>query len=106
MEVTLSEARFRAVVVFFIVNGLLFIMMFIHAAYQRNAARPRLAVKMEMVRTLGLTDLSLFTEARYTRHPSMTDLNTPFQDYPMSLEHFPSGALVLPPPHLVDRGLD
>ena len=49
---------------------------------------------------LTLTDLCLFTEARYTRHPSMTDLNTPFQDHPMSLEHFPSGAIMAPPPHL------
>jgi hypothetical protein len=46
---------------------------------------------------LGLTDLCLFTEARYTRHPSQADLHGPFQDHPAGREHFPSGS-VMPPP--------
>jgi hypothetical protein len=46
---------------------------------------------------LGLTDLSLFVEARYARHPSQADRFAPFQDHPTSLEHFPSGSLVPPP---------
>jgi len=50
-----------------------------------------------LVRELQLTDLCLFTEARYTRHPSMADLHSAFQDHPMALEHFPSGSLVSPP---------
>jgi hypothetical protein len=50
-----------------------------------------------LVRELGLTDLSLFTEARYTRHPSQTDRHTAFQDHPAALEHFPSGSLMTPP---------
>jgi len=52
------------------------------------------------VQRLGLTDLCLFTDARYARHPSMADLHTPFQDSPMAVEHFPSGTVILPPPHL------
>jgi hypothetical protein len=51
-----------------------------------------------MVRRLGLTDLCLFTEARYTRHPSQADHFAPFQDHPQALEHFPSGSLMAPPP--------
>lgn len=47
---------------------------------------------------LGLTDLALFTEARYTRHPSQADLHSAFQDHPLALEHFPSGSLI-PPRH-------
>ncbi len=47
-----------------------------------------------LTRELGLTDLCLFTEARYTRHLSQADWHAPFQDHPMALEHFPSGALV------------
>jgi hypothetical protein len=43
---------------------------------------------------LGLTDLAIWTEARYTRHPSQTDLFSPFQDFPASLEHFPAGSVV------------
>jgi len=51
----------------------------------------------EIVRELQLTDICLFTEARYTRNPAMADLHAPFQDHPMALEHFPSGSLVTPP---------
>jgi hypothetical protein len=50
-----------------------------------------------MVERMQLTDLCLFTEARYTRHPSMADLHSAFQDHPMALEHFPSGSLATPP---------
>jgi hypothetical protein len=49
-----------------------------------------------LIQELGLSDLSLFTEARYTRHPTQADRHTPFQDHPAALEHFPTGAL-LPP---------
>lgn len=54
-----------------------------------------------LVRELGLSDLSLFTEARYTRHPSQADWHTPFQDHPAALEHFPTGLLLTLPPHLI-----
>jgi hypothetical protein len=47
-----------------------------------------------------LTDLCLFTEARYTRHPSQADFHAPFQDSPLALEYFPSGSLMPPPPAL------
>lgn len=51
-----------------------------------------------LVRKLGLSDLALFTEARYTRHPAQADLHSAFQDHPLALEHFPSGSLI-PPRH-------
>jgi len=51
-----------------------------------------------LVQRLGLTDLCLFTEASYTRHLSLADFHTAFQDSPMALEHFPSGSLVTHPP--------
>lgn len=59
------------------------------AAAPREAAR--LAASAALVEGVGLTDLALFTEARYTRHPSMADLHSAFQDGPMSFEHFPAG---------------
>jgi hypothetical protein len=49
------------------------------------------------VRELELTDLSIWTEARYTRHPSQSDRFAPFQDFPSSLEHFPAGSIVAAP---------
>lgn len=67
------------------------------AVLQRNAAAESLAQRAAEVRSLELTDLCLFTEARYTRHLSQADLHTPFQDHPFALEHFPSGSLVAPP---------
>jgi len=51
----------------------------------------------QLVAQHGLTDLALFTEARYTRHISQSDLHSAFQDHPMALEHFPSGSIYLPP---------
>lgn len=83
--------------IYLALNVILLFFMFIHASYQRKADARILAEKTAMVRRLQLTDLCLFTEASYTRHLSMADLHTPFQDSPMSLEHFPSGSLVMPP---------
>lgn len=70
---------------------------------QGEQAGPDLQRKRALVRALDLTDLCLFTEASYTRHLSMSDLSTPFQDSPASLEHFPTGALAAPPDLLVKR---
>jgi hypothetical protein len=70
------------------------------AGHARGSVRDRRAEvesRAAMVRRLGLTDLCLFTEARYTRHPSQADRFTPFQDHPLALEHFPSGSVVASP---------
>jgi hypothetical protein len=81
--------------------------LFFHAARERKASLPLLQERAGVVRRLALTDPALFTDARYSRHPSMADWSTPFQDYPGSLEHFPSGSLLMPPPHLASpHGLD
>lgn len=70
---------------------------FVDAAVEVTAAEPRLAARAALVERLGLTDLALFTEARYTRNPSQADLHAAFQDHPFAIEHFPSGSLVAPP---------
>lgn len=46
---------------------------------------------------MGLTDLALSTEARYTRHPAASDPMAPFMDHPGAIEHFPSGSFWAPP---------
>ena len=66
------------------------------AGLRAGDAGADLAAGADLVHRLTLTDLALFTEARYTRHPSLADLASPFQDHPMALEHFPSGSLVPP----------
>lgn len=73
---------------------------FAHSGLRSHDGAPRLAAGAALVRDLGLTDLALFTEARYTRHLSQADLHTAFQDHPLAFEHFPSGSLHAPPPHL------
>ncbi len=69
-------------------------------AARRSQQADRAAADRALVRELGLTDLSLFTEARYGRHLSQADRHSAFQDHPAALEHFPSGGLLPPPPHL------
>ena len=75
-------------------------LIFLDAAVSQHLDKEVVRERREIVKVLELTDLCLFTEARYTRHPSMADLHTPFQDHPLALEHFPSGALMAIPPHL------
>jgi hypothetical protein len=70
------------------------------AARRHAGAAARLAANRALARWVGFTDPAVFTDARYTRHPSLADRHSAFQDYPLSLEHFPSGSLVLPPAHL------
>jgi len=86
--------------IYLAINILLLFVMFTHASLRERAGMESFKEKVEMVERLELTDLCLFTEANYTRHLSQADLHTPFQDSPMSLEHFPSGSLVAPPKSL------
>jgi hypothetical protein len=82
--------------------GLVLVLLSLVDAKVGNGHAPaRLASARGLVAELGLTDLCLFTEARYTRHLSQADLHAPFQDHPLALEHFPSGSLVAPPESLL-----
>ena len=86
--------------IFFIYSGLLFALLLLSAldaGIRSRTAAEGLARMGQQVSELELTDLSLFTEARYTRHLTQADRHTPFQDHPFALEHFPSGSLVTPP---------
>ncbi len=74
--------------------GLALAAMALHAQLAGERGTPGRA---RLVGQLGLSDLALFTEARYTRHPSQADLHSAFQDHPMAFDHFPSGTLVPPP---------
>lgn len=94
--------------VFFLFMAFLLLWVFLlgcDAVLRNQENRARIALESSIVRDLGLTDLCLSTEARYTRHPSQADSHAPFQDHPMALERFPSGSLLPPPPHLTRRSL-
>jgi len=85
---------------FFFLLGTLFLSTFADAAWLREKRTPGLVRVGSLTGQLQLTDLCLFTEARYTRHPSQADLHSAFQDHPDAFEHFPSGSLLPPPPSL------
>jgi hypothetical protein len=86
--------------IFLLVSGVFLMVMAFHAGWRQQHDQPVLLEKKALVAQLGITDLCLFTEAAYTRHPSQADRHTPFQDSPLTFEHFPSGSLISPPPTL------
>jgi len=76
-----------------------------HARWGGAAGQARLAQGgRTLVQALQLTDLAWFTEARYTRHLSQSDLHSAFQDAPGAMEHFPAGSLLSPPQRLLQAG--
>jgi hypothetical protein len=91
------SAAFGALLALLLLLGLAAVL---DAVHRRTAAEARVEANRALARWLVPTDPGLFTEARYTRHPSLADRHSAFQDHPLALEHFPSGSLVDPPPHL------
>jgi hypothetical protein len=83
-------------ILFTSVNIILLTLLMLHSLISVRTTDAFLRPCTDVARELQLTDLCLFTEARYTRNPSMADLHAPFQDHPLALEHFPSGSLVTP----------
>lgn len=89
--------KHRLFIGFTVVEIAVVLLLLVHsAATVRKHEEETIRPKQELVRVLRLSDLSLWTEARYTRHPSQADLFTPFQDFPVSLEHFPAGSIIAP----------
>jgi hypothetical protein len=67
--------------------------LYIHVRFQRETVlRPASRLNDIVTAGLGLTDLCLATEARYTRHPAVSDPMVPFMDHPGAIEHFPTGS--------------
>ena len=75
----------------------LFLLTLADSAWHGRDPHEALRTGRDLVAGLGLTDLALFTEARYTRHLTQADLHSAFQDHPLALDHSPSGSLVPPP---------
>ena len=92
-----SMRRSTRFLLYLLLNIVLLVLLLVHASFRNGSDLGALEEMREMAERLAITDLCLFTEANYTRHLSQTDLFTPFQDGPSSLEHFPTGALVRPP---------
>jgi hypothetical protein len=71
--------------------------LFIDSQGRRKDQDAALAQLEVVTSGLGLTDLAVATEARYTRHPAVSDPMAPFMDHPGAIEHFPTGSFWLPP---------
>jgi hypothetical protein len=87
----------------FAVLSVLALLSLLDASHRNRQASAHIERMAKQAGQLELTDLSLFTEARYTRHPTQADWHSPFQDHPLALEHFPSGSLLRPPASLQAR---
>ncbi len=89
--------KHRIFIILTLLQALLFgLLLVIGQARTASRSNQELPLLRALVETLGLTDLSLWTEARYPRHPSQADRFTPFQDFPSALEHFPAGSIIAP----------
>jgi hypothetical protein len=66
--------------------------LYLHARRLALDLKDDQAIQAIAVAGLGITDLCVATEARYTRHPAVTDPMAPFMDHPGAIEHFPTGS--------------
>lgn len=74
-------------------------LVLVGVAGQRLQSSARSEQQMRtIIRTYGLSDLCIATDARYIRHPALSDRVAPFMDYPGSIEHFPTGSFWTPEP--------
>jgi hypothetical protein len=90
----------RPCVIFLVFLGFLAVVdgsLYLHHRSQVAQVGNESTIRRITVASLGLTDLSLATEARYTRHPAISDLVVPFMEHPGAIEHFPTGSFWAPP---------
>ena len=83
-----SQILLIILLVFFFIDTSLFI----HSRRLEKELQADEEIQKIVVAGLGLTDLCVATEARYTRHPAVSDPMAPFMDHPGALEHFPTGS--------------
>jgi hypothetical protein len=64
---------------------------------KRGMQQENVLLLQRVVFHLGLSDLALSTEARYTRHPAISDAVVVSMDHPGAIDHFPSTFFWAPP---------
>ncbi len=88
----------------FILFSLLFVVIMLSCLLSTGIRAKRLqqeTIQQNMkniVRDLALSDLALSTEARYTRHPAVSDALVISMDHPGAIDHFPSTSFWTPLP--------
>lgn len=83
---------FIILMILLVINGGLYA----YGNYKKARKASRAHVLNITTAGLGLTDLCVATEARYTRHPAVSDPMVPFMDHPGAIEHFPTGSFWAP----------
>jgi hypothetical protein len=71
--------------------------LYIHYRLRLTEYAGKTGLRQTATSALGLSDLCVATEARYTRHPAASDGVVPFMDHPGAIEHFPTGSFWAPP---------
>ncbi len=84
----------------FLFATLLLVAAALHAdiAARRQAAQASGNALRPLTAFLGLADLAVSTEARYTRHPALSDMAVVGMDLPGAIDPFPSTLFFAPPP--------
>lgn len=77
--------------------GLAFAATLVDARRLAGAREADLTEARAFAGRMAITDLALFSEARYTRHLTQADRHAAFQDHPMAMEHFPAGSIAMAP---------
>lgn len=67
------------------------------SASKRRTQEENVRLLQGVVFHFGLSDLALSTEARYTRHPAVSDAVVVSMDHPGAIDHFPSTFFWAPP---------
>ncbi len=81
------------IVVFCVLSGV----EYNHYQKKQVEMKQQLQIRCQFQKTVGLPNLAITSAARYLRHYSITDMTTPFQDFPASPDHFPAGFAFVPP---------
>jgi hypothetical protein len=94
-----SHTLFIFLLLLIIIDG----MLYLHAKRLSKDLKEDQAIQAIAVAGLGLTDLGVATEARYTRHPAVSDPMAPFMDHPGAIEHFPTGSFWSAPTNMFSQ---
>ena len=85
--------RYRIFALLMAVEALVLALLVTAGHFSADRTGPDRRCNRQLVQVFELTDLAIWTGARYTRHLSQADTFAAFQDSMGALEHFPAGAL-------------
>ena len=81
--------------IFIFFTTILLIFTITEIIYLKNRPLPQNQKKL-FVKTIGLPDLAISTEAKYIRHRSLTSIGDIFSENPESIEYFPTTFVYAP----------